>query len=125
MNNIQTHPVKDLGYNFIESKYIPEGADEYYLRNIQNEGKSDYRALTTQELDTLVHNRNSSDNWNNILVSEDFNATLVKNCKFFGLVRIGALQPLIGNFTISEWRLGYTTAPLSVVILVIIFVLTM
>ena len=98
MNNIQTHPVKDLGYNFIESKYIPEGADEYYLRNIQNEGKSDYRALTTQELDTLVHNRNSSDNWNNILVSEDFDATLVKNCKFFGLVRIGALQPLYREF---------------------------
>ncbi len=98
MNNIQTHPVKDLGYNFIDAKYIPEGGDEYYLRNIQNEGRSDYRALTTQELDTLVHNRNTSDNWNNILVYENFDATLVKNCKFFGLVRIGALQPLYREF---------------------------
>lgn len=98
MNQIQTHPVKDLGYNFIEAKYIPDGADEYYLRNIQNRGRTDYRALTTQELDTLVHNRNTSDNWNNILVSADFDAALVKNCKFFGLVRIGALQPLYREF---------------------------
>ena len=75
MNQIQNHPINDLGYNFMDAKYIPEGKDEYYLRNIQNGGKSDYRALTTQELDTLVHNRNTSDNWNNILVSGSFDAS--------------------------------------------------
>ena len=91
MNIIQTHPVKELGYNFIEKKYIPIGEDEYHIRNIQNDGK-DYRALTTAELDTLIHNRNTSDNWNNILVTEKFNATLIKNCKFYGLVRIGMLE---------------------------------
>ena len=98
MNQIQNHPINDLGYNFMDAKYIPEGKDEYYLRNIQNGGKSDYRALTTQELDTLVHNRNTSDNWNNILVSGSFDASLVKNCKFYGLVRIGSLQPFYREF---------------------------
>ncbi len=97
MNIIITHPVEDLGYNFIDPKYIPEGANEYHIRNIQNDGKI-YRALTTLELDTLIHNRNTSDNWNNVLVSENFNASLIKNCKFYGLVRIGILQPLYREF---------------------------
>jgi len=98
MNIIQTHPVKELGYNFIEKKYIPKGKDEYYLRNIQNRTNANYRALTTAEIDTLVHNRNTSDNWNKILVTDLFNANLVRNCKFFGLIRIGSLQALYHEF---------------------------
>lgn len=98
MNIIKTHPVQELGYNFIEKQYIPKGKNEYYLRNIQNRSKADYRSLTTSEIDTLVHNRNTSDNWNMILVTSMFNANLVRNCKFFGLVRIGSLQPLYHEF---------------------------
>ena len=97
MNIIQTHPVKELGYNFMAAQYIPDGEDEYHIRNIQNDGKV-YRPLTTAELDTLIHNRNTSDNWNNILVAENFNASLIKNCKFYGLVRIGLLEPLYKEF---------------------------
>ena len=98
MNQIQTHAVQELGYNFIDSKYIPKGADEYYLRNIQNTDRTHYRTLTTSETEMLIHNRNTSDNWNNILVSERFDSALVKNCKFFGLVRIGELRPLYREF---------------------------
>ena len=98
MNIIQTHPVNELGYNFIEKPYIPEGADEYHLRNKQNQSGKVYRALTTNQIDTLVHNRNTSDNWNMILVSDKFDANLVKNCKFFGLIRIGDLQPYYREF---------------------------
>ena len=98
MNQIQTHSVQELGYNFIDAKYIPEGQDEYYLRNIQNDGNAHYRPLTTSETEMLIHNKNTSDNWNKILVSESFDASLVKNCKFFGLVRIGELQPLYREF---------------------------
>jgi Domain of unknown function (DUF4954) len=97
MNIITTHPVEELGYNFIEQKYLPEGKNEYHIRDIQNGGKK-YRALSALELDTLIHNRNTSDNWNNIQVSEDFNATLIRNCKFYGLVRIGILQPMYRQF---------------------------
>ncbi len=98
MNIIQTHPVSELGYNFIDEKYIPKGKDEYYLRDIQNFSNLRYRSLATAEIDTLVHNRNTSDNWNKILVTDRFNANLVKNCKFFGLIRIGALEPLYREF---------------------------
>jgi hypothetical protein len=98
MNVIQTHAVEELGYNFIDPQYLPEGMDEYYLRKIQNDWGTDYRPLTAEELQTLIRNRNTSDNWNNILVAEKFNAGLIRNCKFFGLVRIGALEPLYKEF---------------------------
>ena len=98
MNIIQKHPVNKLGYNFIDKKYIPKGKDEYHLRNKQNRNGINYRKLTTLEIEMLVRNRNTSDDWNNILVSTYFNAELVKNCKFFGLVKIGKLESLYLEF---------------------------
>ena len=98
MNIIQTHPVGEIGYNFIDKKYIPKGKDEYHLRFKQNRNNVKYRALTSAEIDTLIANRNSSDNWKMVQVTKGFNANLVKNCKFFGLVRIGSLQPLYHEF---------------------------
>jgi hypothetical protein len=98
MNIIKKHPVNNLGYNFVEEKYIPKGKDEYHLRNLQNRSGIAYRKLTALEIEVLVRNRNTSDDWNNILVSASFNAELVKNCKFFGLVRIGKLEPFYLEF---------------------------
>ena len=98
MNIIKKHPVKDIGYHFIDKKYIPKGKDEYYLRNKQNRNSTVYHSLTPEQIDLLIQNRNSSDNWNNILVSDKFDARLVKNCKFFGLVRIGRLRPFYHEF---------------------------
>ena len=87
-----------LGYNFIPSEYLPAGKDEYHLRNFQNSNGIHYRKLSAFEIEVLVRNRNTSDNWNNILVSEAFNPELVKNCKFYGLVRIGKLEPYFLEF---------------------------
>ena len=98
MNIINTHPVEQLGYQFIDAEYIPKGKDEYYLRYQQNTSGIEYKPLTTSQIDTLVHNRNTSDNWNNILVADNFLANLVKNCKFYGLVRIGAMEPYYREF---------------------------
>ena len=98
MNIINTHPVEQLGYQFIDAEYIPQGKDEYYLRYQQNTSGIEYKPLTTSQIDTLVHNRNTSDNWNNILVADNFLAKLVKNCKFYGLVRIGAMEPYYREF---------------------------
>ena len=90
MNNIKKMPVNQLGYGFI--KEVPKGKDEYYLRNQQNRSGIKYRRLTALEIEQLVRNRNSSDNWNDILVADSFSPELVKNCSFFGLVRIGKLE---------------------------------
>ncbi len=98
MNIIKKHPVNNLGYNFISGKYLPQGKDEYYLRNAQNKNGNAYRALTSSEKEILIRNGNNSDDWNKILVSEAFDPGLVKNCKFFGLVRIGKLEPFYLEF---------------------------
>jgi hypothetical protein len=98
MNDIKKSPINSLGYQFIDSRYLPKGKDEYYLRNVQHRSNVSYRQLTAYEIEMLVRNRNTSANWNDILVSDSFTAELVQNCKFFGLVRIGKLEPYYLEF---------------------------
>ncbi len=92
MNAINKKPLSVIGYQFVDPQYIPEGHNEYYLREIQNRNGINYRNLTAYEIEVLVRNNNTSDNWNMIRVSDAFNPELVKNCKFYGLVRIGKLE---------------------------------
>ena len=98
MNIITKHPINNLGYNFIEPAYLPEGDDEYYLRNKQNNNGIDYRKLSGSEIEILIRNGNTSDDWGNIFVSKAFDPALVKNSKFHGLVRIGKLEPYYLEF---------------------------
>lgn len=102
MNVITKNPIGKLGYDFIGEEFIPGGKDEYYIRDRQNteifgENKT-YRHLTAGEVETLVHNNNTSDDWNKLWVTEAFDAGLVKQCHFFGLVRIGKLEPYYLEF---------------------------
>lgn len=98
MNIIHKSPIASLGYHFISGDYLPAGKDEYYLRNRQNKTTIHYRRLTAYEIEVLVRNRNTSDDWNKILVSNAFTPELVQNCKFYGLVRIGKLEPYYLEF---------------------------
>lgn len=101
LNHIKKYPIENLGYNFIPAKYLPEGKDEYYLRFQQNPA-ADYRPLSRQELTILVSNGNRSNNWDNVLVREGTDINLIEGCTFFGLVRIGKLEPCYMEF--SELR---------------------
>jgi hypothetical protein len=92
-NDIKKSHLSSLGYGFIQKEHIPKGKNEYYLRDMQNRSGINYRQLSAYEIEVLVRNRNTSDNWNNILVSNAFNPELVNDCKFYGLVRIGKLEP--------------------------------
>lgn len=98
MNHINKQPISSLGYDFIPKEFIPKGKDEYYLRNIQNRSGIKYRKLTATEIRILERNANHSPDWNKVLVSDAFNPQLVKNCAFFGLVRIGKLEPYFAEF---------------------------
>jgi len=98
MNIITKHPINKLGYNFIDNNYLPKGEDEYYLRNKQNNNGIDYRKLSGSEIEILIRNGNTSDDWGNIFVSQAFDPALVKNSKFHGLVRIGKLEPYYLEF---------------------------
>lgn len=101
MNNIKKFPIEKLGYNFIPEQYLPKGKDEYYLRFQQNPA-ADYRPLTRQELTILVSNGNRSNNWDNVFVRDGIDINLIEECTFFGLVRIGKLEPCYMEF--SELR---------------------
>src|ERR1700712_2818512 len=105
-NTITKTSLSKLGYNFVSPQYIPKGKDEYYLRNIQNKNGIAYRQLSAYEIEVLVRNRNTSENWNKLLVSDAFNPELVKNCKFFGLVRIGKLEPYVLEFSDLKLPVG-------------------
>lgn len=94
MNQIIKRPLNAIGYNFIRPEFLPEGLDEYHLRNKQNKNGISYRNLSAYEIEVLVRNNNTSDDWNKLQVSNAFNPELVKNCKFYGLVRIGKLETI-------------------------------
>ena len=106
MNTINKKPISSLGYGFIPKEFIPKGKNEYHLRNIQNRSGIKYRKLKTLETEVLVRNGNSSDNWDKVLVSDAFNPELVKGCKFYGLIRIGKLEPCFVEFNNLRMPVG-------------------
>jgi len=96
MDNVSILPEKSIGYDFIPAPYLPEGQNEYYLRNQQIGKPADtWRQLRTREIKSLIKNGNTSDNWSNVLVTDPFDPTHIKNTEFFGLVRIGRLQNVV------------------------------
>jgi NDP-sugar pyrophosphorylase family protein len=106
MNIINKQPISSLGFGFIDKAYIPKGKDEYYLRNKQHRSSTKYRKLTAKEIQTLVKNDNSADDWNNLEIADEFDARLVKRCSFFGKNRIGKLQPYFHEFNNLRMPVG-------------------
>lgn len=92
MSEIVILPAEQFGYGFIPPAYLPENQDENYLRNLQvNAEDHSWRKLSSDEIETLVKNGNTCTNWYNILVEDPFDASLIKNSLFAGLVRIGSV----------------------------------
>ena len=98
MNQIIKTPLRNLGYDFIPAEYLPEGKDEYYLRNEQHKPAAIYRHLKLNEVEELKKNGNNADDWDLVMVSGNFLPELVHHCNFFGMVRIGILEPYYLEF---------------------------
>lgn len=98
MNHIDKKPLSLLGYQFVDDRYLPAGRNEYYLRDQQRGKETVHRKLKAGEIETLVRNDNTSDDWNNIFVDNDFDPNLVQHCHFYGMVRIGKLEPYFLEF---------------------------
>ncbi len=56
-------------------------------------GKKKFRPLTSTEIERLVKNSNTAQHWDTVLVSDNFDPSLVRQCNFIGLVRLGDLTP--------------------------------
>ena len=96
MNDILVHSEAVLGYGFVSSKYLSAEEDEYRIRNTQLEKPKDsYRTLRPLDLEILIKNGNRCSDWSKLLVREPFDATLVRNSEFAGLVRIGRLERVV------------------------------
>jgi len=93
MSELKIVPMGSASEGFIPAEYLPEGEDEHYLRNAQSPRPADgWRKLRTDEIETLVKNANTADSWDNVLVTDQFSPHRIKNCEFYGLVRIGRLE---------------------------------
>ena len=94
MEHVSLTPAGNIGTNFIPREYLPEGEDEHYLRNTQQTRPSEqWRHLQSSELELLVKNGNYAEDWDKVLVTDPFDPQQILNSQFFGLVRIGRLEP--------------------------------
>ncbi|HOM23524.1 MAG TPA: DUF4954 family protein [Termitinemataceae bacterium] len=96
MKEVHYFPIDRYGYDFIPPEFVPAGKDEYWLRNkqVQAENKH-WRGLEASEIEILVKNNNYCSNWDNLLVSDPFDARLIRDSQFYGLVRLGKLERLL------------------------------
>ena len=96
MDKVSIHPKSSIGYDFISAEYIPDGENEYHLRNSQLvEPLDKWRHLHAHEVEHLVKNGNTSENWDDVLVTDQFDPEQIKGSEFFGLVRIGSVRDVV------------------------------
>jgi hypothetical protein len=87
---------ENMGKNFIPAEYLPDGKDEFYIRDKQiRPPETGWRHLRSDEVERLVKNDNTSNNWDEILVTDKFETNQIKNTRFFGLVRIGCIRNVV------------------------------
>ncbi|MFP4067918.1 MAG: DUF4954 family protein [Spirochaetaceae bacterium] len=114
MDTVTLIPGGAMGREFIPKEYLPEGEDEYYLRNAQlSRPLSDFRHLRAHEIELLVKNGNVADNWDDVLVTDEFDAAQVLNNSFHGLVRIGAVSNAVLEHHDLQLPVGITSSNIS------------
>ncbi|MCL2193022.1 MAG: DUF4954 family protein [Treponema sp.] len=94
-------PADRYGYDFIPQDFLPQGKDEYWLRNAQQNSRQDgqqWRRLSRAETEILVRNGNYCQDWDSLLVSDPFEPSLIRGSSFYGLVRLGALRSVALKF---------------------------
>ena len=111
MGQIHVVSADQIGKNFIPPEYLPEGKDEFYIRDQQNPKPDGYwRHLRAHEIEGLVKNGNTCDNWDDVLVTGRFDFMLIKNSHFSGLVRIDGMEDLILEFHDIQVPVGITNS---------------
>ena len=111
MSDLEIRPMTSLGHGFLAGEFLPPGKDEHYLRDEQSPRPADgWRALEADEIETLVKNGNTADSWTNLKVTGEFTPHLIKNCEFYGLVRIGRLEEVVLEYHDLTVPVGITNS---------------
>lgn len=93
MEKVTVLPPEKLVNGWIDSSFLPEGKDKYYIRNEQvKRPRGGWRHLTSDEIERLVKNDNTASSWDTIWVTDEFVPRLLKNNNFYGTVRIGRVS---------------------------------
>lgn len=96
MDSVSIQPSGNMGKGFIPAEFLGPAKDEYYLRNTQVKRPSkEWRNLNADEIKQLIENGNTSEDFKDILVTDEFDPGQIKNTEFFGMVRIGRLRNVI------------------------------
>jgi len=87
-NDIRISIQTRVGEGFIPPKYLRPGENEYRIRDeqLRNLGKepSSFRHLSAHELEVLVRNNNTCNDWSLLLVKDPFCPELLRNNLFSG-----------------------------------------
>ena len=86
MGKVNKLPLEKLGFDWLHNG---SNSPYYHLEANKSKATKKYRNLSATEVSTLIQNQNYSPNWENILVTDEFNPNQIKNSKFYGHVRIG------------------------------------
>ncbi len=97
MSEVNAGDLKDFSTSFVPPEYGQDCRDED-LQRFREGAIRDYRSLSSEQIEVLVKNNNTAEDWDRILVTENFDPRLVRNCEFWGLVRIGDLSPTFLEF---------------------------
>lgn len=109
MDKVTKIPYEKIYNGFIDKKYLVEGQDEYYFRDLQaKKPNGGWRNLRSDEVERLVKNSNTATSWDDILVTDRFDTNLVKNNRFFGRVRIGAIEDSALQYHDLKMPIGIT-----------------
>ncbi len=113
MTQVKLLPKQLLGTHFIPEACLPKDRNEYYLRNEQSESLlQQWRHLKTEELERLIKNGNSADNWDDIRVTDQFDPDVIRNNEFHGMVRIGRVEKAVIEHHDLQLSTGITNSTL-------------
>ena len=109
MDKVTILPYDRIYKNFIDPKYLHDGHDEHYYRNRQVKSPDGgWRHLRSDEIEQLVLNNNTASNWDDIWVTNEFDTSMVRNNRFFGMVRIGRVRKEILQYHDLHVPVGIT-----------------
>ena len=92
-------PIKEYGYGFVPAEFLQDGKDEYGYRDAQIAGwKADWRPLALTERRQLEVQGNICSDWNDVLVEDPIDLELIRDNSFYGLVRIGSMEPYVVSY---------------------------
>jgi hypothetical protein len=111
MPKVTILPPDSLGRDFIPPEYLDNGMSQYHIRDMQSNRPLDqWRNLKSGEIERLVKNQNTADDWDEILVTDTFDPSLLRSNKFFGLVRIGSVRDIVLRHHDLKLSVGITNS---------------